>query len=262
MKLLKYSLSALTLFGVMSLGQSALACTPGFTNYENCVNMRQQQWNEQQRLGYEEQNAMYGSGYNSGNYDDNRFGYSLKRDVTTDCQRFSDGRKTCSMYSNETGKLEGLMVYSASGEIISQKTYNNGVLVLENIYDEISQEEQSIYYTRNGTVSLIIKKVKGQEYTAQWYSFDDNENLIDILWYKVGKSSEKPWIKQAYQNNQKHGKEYEYDIDNYQSYVVIREANWVNGVKHGEEKFFKPKMLGKPKLVRTVMWQNGKQVSQ
>ncbi len=63
---LKLLALSFTLFGAMSFSQSALACSPNLPNYENCINMRQQQWNEQQRLGYEQQNAMYGGGYDSG----------------------------------------------------------------------------------------------------------------------------------------------------------------------------------------------------
>lgn len=56
----------------------------------------------------------------------------------------------------------------------------------------------------------------------------------------------------------KHGKEQHYTGVNKH---VIYEMNWVNGIKHGEEKSTKYRAYhGTPKLKKTVMWQNGNQV--
>lgn len=259
-KLFKCSMLVLTLFGAMSLGQSALACSPNLPNYGNCINMQQQQqWHEQQRLGYEQQNSMYGgsSGYDAG-YSNSFIPH------THDCKATKTGGRVCNQY-NGNGTWVRRFEENAKGKLIVDQFIKSDKVAMETIYDAKTGRSYVIFYTLDGVVySMTTSNIKGQEYTQIEEIFDkSNGKLVAIKFYKLNKAGvDTDWIKQSYQNDQKHGKEYEYDINNNDSYVVIREANWVNGVKHGEEKFFKQSMLGKPKVVRTVMWQNGKQVSQ
>ncbi len=245
-----------TLFGVMSLGQSALACSPNLPNYGNCINMQQQQWNEQQRLGYEQQNAMYGgsSGYDAG--------YSKPFiPHTYDCKATKTGGRVCNQYDGN-GTWVRRFEENAQGKTIVDQGINYDKVTSETIYDEKTGQTYETLYTLTGTpYKVYTMNIKGEEFTQTEKIFDeDTGKLAQLIFYKPNKAGiDKKWIAQLYQKDPNHVIEIEFNID---TNAPIRVTNWVNDVKHGEEKFFKQSMLGKPKVVRTVMWQNGKQVSQ
>lgn len=250
--LLRFSALPMAFFAIVSFSQSALAnncyCPQGAYPFGDVCSVVGEGWQIEELVPYV---------CNSSN-DTPTLRLSDLHEI--DCKPMNNGYVACNHY-NETGQLVRAYIENADGQSILSKNYNNGLLATEQTYDEKTKEKTMIFYRKNGTISRIDKTVIGKEYTQEWREYDSNEQLYQTLLFKFGKRYERPWLSQEYKNNQKHGKETEYDINNTERYVIIREANWVNGVKHGEEKFYKPRTFSKPKLIRTVMWNNGTQVA-
>lgn len=182
---------------------------------------------------------------------------------TYDCKATKTGGRVCNQYDGN-GTWVRHFEENAKGKTIVDQGINYDKVTSETIYDEKTGQTYMTLYTLNGTpYKVYTMNIKGEEFTQTEKIFDeDTGKLAQLIFYKPNKAGvEKKWIAQLYPNpkDPKHVIKIEFNIDNG---APIHLTNWVNDVKHGEEKFFKQSMLGKSKVVRTVMWQNGKQVSQ
>lgn len=182
---------------------------------------------------------------------------------TYDCKATKAGGRVCNQYDGN-GTWVRRFEENAQGKVIVDQGINYDKVTSETIYDEKTGQTYETLYTLNGTpYKVYTMNIKGEEFTQTEKIFDeDTGKLAQLIFYKPNKAGvDKKWIAQLYPNpkDPKHVIKIEFNVDNG---APIHLTNWVNDVKHGEEKFFKQSMLGKSKVVRTVMWQNGKQVSQ
>lgn len=179
------------------------------------------------------------------------------------CQTLQNNTKRCAYTSKTTGELMNVSDFNAQGGISVNRLYHAGSQSLksEQFYDEQGRKHGTFRsYHANGKPNGIGQSVHGK-LQGDFRLHDENGQLIKIEHYK----DEQLILEIHYANNQKHGQEIEYGyLDGGKKGLIpyiARTAQWVNGIKHGEEKFFEAtNKKGKTKLVKTVMWQNGKAI--
>ncbi len=224
MKLFKHSLLALILFGAMFQSQASYSSNSGYDVVE----------------------VVYVKPFIPHTYD---------------CKATKTGGRVCNQYDGN-GTWVRHFEENAQGKVIVDQGINYDKVTSETIYDEKTGQTYETLYTLTGTpYKVYTMNIKGEEFTQTEKIFDeDTGKLAQLIFYKPNKAGvEKKWIAQLYPNSKdpNHVIKIEFNIDNG---APIHLTNWVNDVKHGEEKFFKQSMSGKPKVVRTVEWNNGVQV--
>lgn len=161
----------------------------------------------------------------------------------------------CEYYSPYTGGLEMVIGKNDAGKELFVKSFSSGILTHEMNYDGKGNRTNEVSYA-GGQISRIVIHTGKTSEEVQYY---DNGQL-----YRIDYHSDNVTKRHSvgYHNNKKHGTEYEMILlKNNRDWTVIRQATWLNGQKHGEEKFFElVNKRGKTKLVKTVMWQHGKMI--
>lgn len=176
------------------------------------------------------------------------------------CQAQPSGTKLCQYIRKDTGIISSIFETNANGKVLYYRRYNNVGVIKSEIWHNQQGEVHGAFkaYHDNGKLSNEANFVNGKM-QGESKVYDQNGALIEIEYYHDDKNV----LEFEYANNQKHGQETQYQYVQVRGNTVqvpVRTAQWVNGVKHGEERFFEANKKGKTKLVRTVMWQNGNQV--
>lgn len=159
-----------------------------------------------------------------------------------------DGRKVHVSETNAQGVKVYFRTYYADGNTIESEQQYQG---------NVAHGAFKSYHL-NGKPQFLGNYVNGKLH-GELKTHDENGRLIKVEHYQ----NDVEILRTDYQNGKKHGLEVEfgYAQNNPKLPVVIRTAQWVNGVKHGEEQFFEiTNKKGKTKLIKTVMWKNGNQV--
>lgn len=249
-------LSTFGIFGVLGFMQSAIACNPSDPHYNSCVyhNIILPAQQNQPRISQAQAQA---------------YQRALDQPIKPlpdryheQCQAQPSGTKLCQYIYKDTGKIGFVFETNTSGTVLYYRRYDNaGILKSESWYNNQGHRHGAFKaYHNNGKLSGESNFVNGQ-LQGEYKVYDENGRLIEIEHYQDDKNI----LEFQYANDQKHGQETQYQYIQLRQNTVqvpIRTAQWQNGIKHGEEKFFEVvNKKGKTKLVKTVMWQNGKMVS-
>ena len=244
--------------GGMVPSLSVMACSPNMANYGNCI--RQQQQAHQQIM---QQAHMQQSGYYGQPTRPQRTENTPPPQVTTNqCQARPQGGKAClTVYKQDPDYKFHLIETNAQGNTVYARFYHTDgqAIKSEQWYNAQGIKHGAFKsYHPNGRQKSLGNFVNGQ-LQGDFKIHDENGQLITVEHYK----NDNGVLETHYQNDKKHGQETEFDYIQTKkghTQIITRTAQWVGGVKHGEEKFFETNNRGKTKLIRTVMWQNGKVV--
>lgn len=242
------TLSALATCGVL-FSPSAVACSPNLPNYGNCV--RQQQQTQQQILQAQQQQGYANNPSQAQQYQ--------KPTLYQSCEARPQGGQTC-LATLKDGRKVHISETNAQGVKVYFRTYyaDGNTIESEQQYQDNVAHGAFKSYHLNGKPQFLGNYVNGKLH-GELKTHDENGRLIKVEHYQ----NDVEILRTDYQNGKKHGLEVEfgYAQNNPKLPVVIRTAQWVNGVKHGEEQFFEiTNKKGKTKLIKTVMWKNGNQV--
>lgn len=252
------TLSAFALFATLGVHQSAMAncyCPQGMLSQGLCY-APQGQNNSMRPIGYAVCPAQPAR---SSRYD------TPPPRVTDDiCQARPQGGKSClQVYKSDPNYKFNLTETNRQGTIVYFRAYHidGDTVKSEQWYNENGLKHGAFKsYHPNGNTKSIGNYVNNL-LQGEFKIHDENGQLIKIEHYQ----DDVDVLDVFYQNGKKHGQETEYGYTQTKRGLVqyiARTAQWVNGVKHGEEKFFEvTNNRGKTRLVKTVIWQNGKTVS-
>ncbi len=179
-----------------------------------------------------------------------------------ECQATPQGTQMCAEVSIKVPNYTfNVMETNTQGNIVYARFYHvDGRTVKSEQWYNAQGYKHGAFksYHQNGRTKSLGNYVNNQ-LQGDFKIHDENGQLIKIEHYKDDWSV----LETHYQNGKKHGQEAEFTYVNTRkglTPVVIRTTQWANGKKHGEEKFFEADKKARPKLIRTVVWQNGNQV--
>lgn len=251
-------LSAFSVLATLGFHQSAMAncyCPQGMLSQGLCY-VPQGQNNSMRPIGY----AICPASPRQSKYD------APPPPVTKDiCEARPHGGKAClTVYISDPNYKFKLTETNAQASLLYFRDYHidgNTIKAETHLKDGIRHGVFKTFH-ENGQPKGLGNFVNGQ-LQGEYKVYDENGRLIEIEHYKDDENV----LEISYQNGKKHGQEIEYGYLNNGkkglTQYVLRTAQWQNGIKHGEEKFFEVvNKKGKTKLVKTVMWQNGKVISQ
>lgn len=180
--------------------------------------------------------------------------------TTGQCQARPQGGKAClTIYKQDPDYKFHLMETNAQGNLVYARFYHvDGQTIKSEQWYNAQGIKHGAFksYHPNGTQKSLGNFVNGQ-LQGDYKIHDENGQLIKIEHYQ----HDNIILEVFYQNGKKHGQETEFDYVQTKkglAQVIARTAQWVSGVKHGEEQFFETNHKGKTKLVKTIIWQNGK----
>ena len=186
---------------------------------------------------------------------------TLPPQVTTNqCQARPQGGKAClTVYKQDPDYKFHLIETNAQGNTVYARFYHTDgqAIKSEQWYNAQGIKHGAFKsYHPNGRQKSLGNFVNGQ-LQGDFKIHDENGQLITVEHYK----NDNGVLETHYQNGKKHGQETEFDYiqtTKGHTQIITRTAQWAGGVKHGEEKFFEATSKGKIKLVKTIIWQNGK----